>query len=108
MSKPFYVTTPIYYVNGKPHIGHAYTTIACDVLTRYARVRGRDAPALRRRRERCVGLGPGPRERAVEDVPAGHREGLLEVARGLHLDARAARGIRRDHVGDGFGQHRVE
>jgi methionyl-tRNA synthetase len=44
--KPFYVTTPIYYVNGKPHIGHAYTTIACDVLTRYARVRGMDARFL--------------------------------------------------------------
>ena len=39
--KPFYVTTPIYYVNDKPHIGHAYSTVAADVLARYARVRGR-------------------------------------------------------------------
>lgn len=39
MSK-FYVTTPIYYVNDKPHIGHAYTTILADVLTRYHRVQG--------------------------------------------------------------------
>ncbi len=31
----FYITTPIYYVNDKPHIGHAYTTIACDILARY-------------------------------------------------------------------------
>lgn len=38
---PFYLTTPIYYVNGKPHVGHAYTTIACDVLVRHAKVRGR-------------------------------------------------------------------
>ncbi|MFO0681063.1 MAG: methionine--tRNA ligase [Sandaracinus sp.] len=38
---PFYLTTPIYYVNGKPHVGHAYTTIACDVLTRHARLRGK-------------------------------------------------------------------
>ena len=30
----FYVTTPIYYVNAQPHLGHAYTTIACDVLAR--------------------------------------------------------------------------
>ena len=30
--KAFYVTTPIYYVNDVPHIGHAYTTLACDVL----------------------------------------------------------------------------
>lgn len=39
----FYVTTPIYYVNDVPHIGHAYTTIACDVLARYYRACGRDA-----------------------------------------------------------------
>lgn len=33
--KPFYITTPIYYVNAKPHLGHAYTTIAADVARRY-------------------------------------------------------------------------
>jgi methionyl-tRNA synthetase len=38
----FYVTTPIYYVNDVPHIGHAYTTIAADVLARYWRLRGRE------------------------------------------------------------------
>ena len=37
-----YITTPIYYVNDVPHIGHAYTTIAADVLARYWRLRGRD------------------------------------------------------------------
>ena len=36
----FYVTTPIYYVNDKPHIGHAYTTILADVLARYHRLLG--------------------------------------------------------------------
>jgi methionyl-tRNA synthetase len=36
----FYITTPIYYVNSIPHIGHAYTTIAADILTRYHRQRG--------------------------------------------------------------------
>jgi len=40
MDKVFYVTTPIYYVNGKPHIGHAYTTILCDTFARYHRFRG--------------------------------------------------------------------
>jgi len=39
----FFVTTPIYYVNDKPHIGHAYTSIAADVLTRYHRLAGRDS-----------------------------------------------------------------
>ena len=37
----FYVTTPIYYVNDAPHIGHAYTTLACDALARFARLDGR-------------------------------------------------------------------
>jgi len=40
MEKRFYITTPIYYVNDVPHIGHAYTTLACDVLARYKRARG--------------------------------------------------------------------
>ncbi len=42
MSRPFYITTPIYYVNASPHIGHAYTTIVADVLARFARMTGRD------------------------------------------------------------------
>ncbi len=42
MSKPFYITTPIYYVNASPHIGHAYTTIVADVLARWARMTGHD------------------------------------------------------------------
>ena len=39
-SNTYYVTTPIYYVNDKPHTGHAYTTIACDVLARFKRLDG--------------------------------------------------------------------
>ena len=42
MTETFYITTPIYYVNDVPHIGHAYTTIAADVLARYHRMRGHD------------------------------------------------------------------
>ena len=42
MQKTFYVTTPIYYVNDKPHIGHAYTTVAADVISRYKRMCGYD------------------------------------------------------------------
>ena len=41
MSK-FYITTPLYYVNDEPHIGHAYTTILADVLSRYHRIQGDD------------------------------------------------------------------
>jgi len=40
--KPYYITTPIYYVNDRPHIGHAYTTIAADLLARYQKLAGRE------------------------------------------------------------------
>ncbi len=40
MSKKFYITTPIYYVNARPHIGHAYTTITCDTIARRQRMLG--------------------------------------------------------------------
>ena len=40
MEKTYYITTPIYYVNASPHIGHAYTTIVADVLARYHRLSG--------------------------------------------------------------------
>ena len=42
MAKSFYITTPIYYVNASPHIGHAYTTIVADALARYHRMAGED------------------------------------------------------------------
>lgn len=42
----FYITTPIYYVNDKPHIGHSYTTVAADVLVRYHRLLGDDTYLL--------------------------------------------------------------
>ncbi len=38
MARPFYITTPIYYVNARPHLGHAYTTIAADVAARFHRM----------------------------------------------------------------------
>jgi methionyl-tRNA synthetase len=40
MSKNYYITTPIYYVNDKPHIGHAYTSLACDISARFKRLDG--------------------------------------------------------------------
>jgi methionyl-tRNA synthetase len=46
MKPTYYITTPIYYVNGSPHIGHAYTTIACDVLARWKRLDGFDVMFL--------------------------------------------------------------
>ena len=45
-SRTYYLTTPIYYVNDAPHIGHAYTTLACDVLARFKRLDGYDVKFL--------------------------------------------------------------
>lgn len=47
MSQPsYYITTPIYYVNDRPHVGHAYTSLACDVMARFQRLDGYDVRFL--------------------------------------------------------------
>jgi methionyl-tRNA synthetase len=46
MGRPFYITTPIYYPNDVPHIGHGYTTVAADFLARYHRLKGNDVMFL--------------------------------------------------------------
>ena len=46
MSDSFYVTTPIYYINDVPHLGHAYTEVAADFLARFSRLQGRDVTFL--------------------------------------------------------------
>ncbi len=65
MSNTFYVTTPIYYVNDAPHIGHSYTTIAADVLSRYHRASGRDVRFL-----------TGTDEHGIKIVKAATEKGL--------------------------------
>ena len=42
MAKRFYITTPIYYVNAVPHVGHALTTLVCDVTKRWHKMRGEE------------------------------------------------------------------
>ena len=73
--KPFYITTPIYYVNGRPHIGHAYTTIAADVAARFQRARGRAAFLQtgtdehgQKVLEKAVSRGMSPKEHADDMV----------------------------------------
>ena len=69
--KSFYVTTPIYYPNGEPHFGHAYTSIACDVMARFARlddyqvyfVTGTDEHGLKMKQS-AVQAGIAPQELA--------------------------------------------
>ena len=61
----FYITTPIYYVNDKPHIGHAYTTIACDIIARYNKLIGNEVYFL-----------TGTDEHGVKIHEAAQKEGL--------------------------------
>ena len=65
MNQTYYVTTPIYYVNDVPHIGHSYTTIAADVLARYHRTAGRDVWFL-----------TGTDEHGIKIVKAAREKGL--------------------------------
>jgi len=69
MNKNFYVTTPIYYVNGDPHVGSAYTTIAADVLARYKKTMGYDVFFLtgsdehgQKVEEKAIEMGYSPQE----------------------------------------------
>jgi methionyl-tRNA synthetase len=64
-SEKFYITTPIYYVNDVPHIGHAYTTIAADVLARYKRLAGYDVFFLTGTDEHGIKIERSARERGV-------------------------------------------
>jgi len=75
MSDSFYVTTPIYYVNDKPHIGHAYTTVLADVLARYHRLFGDDTWFLtgtdehgQKVQEAAAKLGVTPQQHADNTV----------------------------------------
>ncbi len=79
-TKPVYITTPIYYVNGRPHIGAATTTLCADVLTRYHRMCGREAWFL-----------TGTDEQATKVVEAAAKAGVptMEFVDGLAADFKA-------------------
>jgi len=66
MPETIYITTPIYYVNDKPHIGHAYTTIVCDVYARFMRFAGRDVFFLTGTDEHGVKVEKSAREKGVD------------------------------------------
>ena len=84
MADPYYLTTAIHYPNGKPHIGHAYETIAADVMARFQRLRGRevrfqtgtDEHGLKMA-QKARELGKTPRELA--DEMSGYFRELFEV-----------------------------
>ncbi|MCA9772233.1 MAG: class I tRNA ligase family protein, partial [Myxococcales bacterium] len=68
MSETFYVTTPIYYVNDHPHLGHAYTTIAADVLARFERARGKRVKFLTGTDEHGQKIQHAARDRGIAPI----------------------------------------
>ena len=87
MAGKFYITTPIYYVNDKPHIGHAYTTILADVLSRYHRAEGNDVFFLTGLDEHGQKVQQAAAERGVK--PKNHCDEMaprfLELWEKLHI-----------------------
>jgi methionyl-tRNA synthetase len=77
----YYVTTPIYYVNSTPHIGHAYTTVAADVLARHQRQRGRDTFLLTGVDEHASKVARVAAEQGLE--PQEYADQIVEAWRAL-------------------------
>lgn len=75
MTKPFYITTPLYYVNAKPHIGHAYTNILCDTFARYRRFRGEEVFFLTGTDEHGTKIEKAAREQNME--PRNYVDGMV-------------------------------
>ncbi len=92
--RSFLVTTPIYYVNAEPHVGHAYTTIAADALTRARRLGGHDVFFLTGTDEHGQNIERIARERGIPEQQ--HCDEIAAAFRGLweRLDVRYDRFIR--------------
>ncbi|HZU40714.1 MAG TPA: methionine--tRNA ligase [Solirubrobacteraceae bacterium] len=82
----FYVTTPIYYVNAQPHLGHAYTTIAADVLARHMRQRGLDVFFLTGTDEHGEPVADAARAQGLEPQELADRNAERFRALGPRLD----------------------
>ena len=72
-NKKFYITTPIYYPSDKLHIGHSYTTVACDALARYKRMQGYDVMFLTGTDEHGQKIQEG-----IRGCHCGYRQGPVE------------------------------
>lgn len=84
MAKPFYITTPIYYVNDEPHLGHAYTTILADALARFAHLRGSEVFFLTGTDEHGQKVQEAARARAIDERT--HADEMVERFRNLWTD----------------------
>ncbi len=75
-NKTFYITTPIYYPSGNPHIGHCYTTVACDSIARYKRMQGYDVMFLTGTDEHGLKIEQKAAEAGV--TPKEYVDGIVE------------------------------
>ena len=80
MSK-FYITTPIYYPSGNPHIGHCYTTVACDSIARYKRMQGYDVMFLTGTDEHGQKIEEKAKEKGV--TPQQYVDDIVKVFKNL-------------------------
>ena len=87
MSQRFYITTPIYYVNGAPHVGHAYSSIAADVLARWHRLDGDDVFFLTGTDEYGQKVEQSARDQGIEPQALADRNAaeFQDVARRLDI-----------------------
>ena len=76
MSK-FYITTPIYYPSGNPHIGHCYTTTACDTIARYRRMQGHEVMFLTGTDEHGLKIEQKAQEAGI--TPKEYVDGIVEI-----------------------------
>ncbi|MDE7390751.1 MAG: methionine--tRNA ligase [Lachnospiraceae bacterium] len=82
MSKgKFYITTPIYYPSGNPHIGHCYTTVACDSIARYKRMQGYDVMFLTGTDEHGLKIEQKAKERGI--TPQQYVDEIVAVFKNL-------------------------
>lgn len=77
----FYITTPIYYPSGNPHIGHCYTTVACDSIARYRRMQGKDVIFLTGTDEHGLKIEQKAEEKGV--TPKEYVDEIVEIFKDL-------------------------
>lgn len=83
MKDNFFITTPIYYVNDVPHIGHAYTTVAADILARYNRLKGKEVFFLTGTDEHGQKVEKAANEKGM--TPKEHADTMVENYKSLWL-----------------------
>lgn len=79
--EPYYITTPIYYPSGNPHIGHCYTTVACDSIARYRRMQGYDVMFLTGTDEHGLKIEQKAAEKGI--TPKQYVDEIVEIFKNL-------------------------